>query len=513
MKEHPIGGSTPQSIETEEEILAALLIEGERIDDISSLITEEFFYKKEHQIIFRAIIEVKELGFKPDLMNVTQELREKNLIADVGGAYFISTIVNKVTTAENLTFNIKILTQKYIAREFILLLSESNNKTSKNENPYKIYKNLSEKLDKLFTIEDEAQQFKNIIDETIENLKDIISGKYKSRLYSRTSFDKIIDISRDETIWIAALSKHGKTKTIIYFMSQLLKNNEDISVKWLTMEDPTFKVVRHFAAIETKIEISKMERKDENIKLNEDELKIIENKLEKIKKYDISLEYGTKTVEYVSTQALTFIKKRKEKHNIIIIDNFNMLVDNVEGRMTDNQKENHVTKKLQQLRIKTNENGYNTTLIVLDHLNKEIFKDGLEKGYRPSEGLLKGSSRKQEAMTQLLFVNKVGRYNDLVEQYIGLPKVKLGNKEFEVTDILDKLILYETILTRNGGVETGKPIRYLTNLDTMEFKDFEELKKETEKSEEIIHPSPEPQMFKKDEQINTKTVITGEAPF
>jgi len=501
---HPTeyGYTPPQAVDIEEAILGALLLEGKEIENISTLITEDYFYKPQHQIIFRAILNIHELGFVPDMLTVTQELRDQVTLAEIGGAGYIAQLSNSISSALELNTHIRILTEKYIQRQFILITEKSLRDGRKGGNPYKIYKELSEKYDKLFTIEDESKQFKHIIDETIEDLKGIMEGLVRSRLYSRTKFDEIIDVSRDETIWVAALAKHGKTKMVIQFMSQLLKHNEDIGVKWFSMEDPDLKIVRHFGAIETNIQISKMERKDENIYLNKEEFENISEKLENIKKYDISIEYGSKPTEFVTTQTLSFVKKRKQKHNIIIIDNFNILVGNVEGRMTDVQKENYVVEKLQKLRTKTNQKGFNTTFIVLDHLNKEIFKNGLENGFRPSEGLLKGSSRKQEAMTQMIFINKIERHPLLMDEYKGLPKVKFRGVDTDISEIMEKLILYEAILTRNGGIKLGSPIRYIADLDTMKFEDFEELKNEKPKDREYPQPE-EVQIFDNKEETNT----------
>jgi len=138
--------------------------------------------------------------------------------------------------------------------------------------------------------------------------------------------------------------------------------------------------------------------------------------------------------------------------------------------------ENHVAGQLHQLRLKSNSDGYNTCIVVLDHLSKSLFDKGLDTGYRPTESMLKGSGKKIEILTSLLSINKLGLYQELVDQYKDMPVKELSDgKEWSMDDILKQLTIYEVIKSRNATCEAGNPVRFLADLGTMQFTDWQEM--------------------------------------
>ena len=52
-----IGKLPPQAVEVEEVVIASLMLESNRIEDVIGIINIKSFYKNEHQTIFRIIKE------------------------------------------------------------------------------------------------------------------------------------------------------------------------------------------------------------------------------------------------------------------------------------------------------------------------------------------------------------------------------------------------------------------------------------------------------------------------
>ena len=48
----------PQAIEAEKALISAILVNPDVLDDILSIIRDEMFYRKEHQIIYKHIIDI-----------------------------------------------------------------------------------------------------------------------------------------------------------------------------------------------------------------------------------------------------------------------------------------------------------------------------------------------------------------------------------------------------------------------------------------------------------------------
>ncbi len=120
----PMGTLPPQAVELEEAVLGALMLEKDSIITVQEFLTENSFYKPEHQTIYRAIEELSQ-ELKPiDLYTVTELLKVKKQLKEVGGAPYLAQLTQKVGSAANVEFHAKIIAQKYVQRELIRSATE-----------------------------------------------------------------------------------------------------------------------------------------------------------------------------------------------------------------------------------------------------------------------------------------------------------------------------------------------------------------------------------------------------
>lgn len=113
------GKIPPQTRELEEAILGALLIERDAYTQIIGILKPEMFYVDAHVIIFQAISTMIESSVPVDILTVTEHLRSKCKLEDVGGAYYLSELTNKVASADNIEYHARIVFQKWMARKMI----------------------------------------------------------------------------------------------------------------------------------------------------------------------------------------------------------------------------------------------------------------------------------------------------------------------------------------------------------------------------------------------------------
>lgn len=114
-----IGKVPPQAIDMEEAVLGALLLEPAASLDIVGTIREEYFYKDSHKKIFTAIMNLVAEHNPVDIYTVAEELKNNDLLDQVGGPYYLSQLTMRVAAASHLEYHAKVLTQKYIQRELI----------------------------------------------------------------------------------------------------------------------------------------------------------------------------------------------------------------------------------------------------------------------------------------------------------------------------------------------------------------------------------------------------------
>lgn len=112
----------PQAIDIEEAVLGALLTEKEAINRIELKSTD--FYKIAHERIFSAIMRLHGRNNPIDMFTVIEELTKMNALDDIGGAYYITLLVSKMSSAANIEYHALIIKQKAIARSLIKLSDE-----------------------------------------------------------------------------------------------------------------------------------------------------------------------------------------------------------------------------------------------------------------------------------------------------------------------------------------------------------------------------------------------------
>ncbi|PID39360.1 MAG: replicative DNA helicase [Proteobacteria bacterium] len=109
----------PQSIEAEESILSAILIDNSTLIDILEILSAEDFYKTAHQTIFGAVETLYAKSEPVDLVTLSNLLREQNALETVGGAAYLARLVDTVPMAVNAHHYARIIHDKATLRRLI----------------------------------------------------------------------------------------------------------------------------------------------------------------------------------------------------------------------------------------------------------------------------------------------------------------------------------------------------------------------------------------------------------
>lgn len=109
----------PQSIEAEMSLLGCLMIDRNAIIKVADFLTSKDLYKRSHQEIYQACQELFEKGEPIDFLSVSNRLKEKGVLEEIGGASYLTELINSIPTASH-TFNYaKIVQRKRILRDLI----------------------------------------------------------------------------------------------------------------------------------------------------------------------------------------------------------------------------------------------------------------------------------------------------------------------------------------------------------------------------------------------------------
>jgi replicative DNA helicase len=109
----------PQSVEMEQGVLGAILLENDVLVRVLEVLEDRDFYQEAHRWIFQAMIELFEENTPIDLLTVTERLRKKERLEAIGGASYLTELVEIVPTAANVWHHARIVRDKAVLRGLI----------------------------------------------------------------------------------------------------------------------------------------------------------------------------------------------------------------------------------------------------------------------------------------------------------------------------------------------------------------------------------------------------------
>jgi replicative DNA helicase len=115
----PIERPLPQSPEAERSVLGAILLDNTMLDTALDKLKSEDFFQDNHQRIFTQMIQLSELRQAIDLVTLTEQLRKTGELEAIGGAAYISQLVDGVPRVSNVDHYARIVKEKSILRSVI----------------------------------------------------------------------------------------------------------------------------------------------------------------------------------------------------------------------------------------------------------------------------------------------------------------------------------------------------------------------------------------------------------
>jgi replicative DNA helicase len=109
----------PHSIEAEESVIGGVLLDNAALDRALETLVPEDFYREAHRKILRAIIDLNARNEPVDLITLTDALKSRNELQEIGGAAYLAELTERVPTAANVGYYARIIKEKAILRQLI----------------------------------------------------------------------------------------------------------------------------------------------------------------------------------------------------------------------------------------------------------------------------------------------------------------------------------------------------------------------------------------------------------
>lgn len=114
----------PHSIEAEQSVLGSIFLDPETVVNVLEYLETSDFYRKNHQIIFDAILQLNNRNEAIDVVTIANELDTKNQLENAGGMEYLAELAVAVPTSANVEYYAKIVEEKSILRNLIRSATE-----------------------------------------------------------------------------------------------------------------------------------------------------------------------------------------------------------------------------------------------------------------------------------------------------------------------------------------------------------------------------------------------------
>jgi len=110
----------PHSLEAEKNILGSILVNNKNLNVVLSIISPEDFYTEGNRKILDKIISLVDKNLPVDLLTITETLQRAGELEAVGGASYISSLMDGVPKSLNIEYHAQIVKEKALLRRLIL---------------------------------------------------------------------------------------------------------------------------------------------------------------------------------------------------------------------------------------------------------------------------------------------------------------------------------------------------------------------------------------------------------
>lgn len=427
------GRVPPQALEAEEAVLGAMMIDNKAINDaIDILRTPDAFYNPKHVAIFTAIVDLFRDSQVIDLLTVTEKLRKNGELEVAGGAYYLSSLTNKVASAAHIEYHSRIIIEKYIQRE-IIHMSSSILRDAFDETK-DVFEVLSKAEASLFEI---AQ---NNMKKSYDTMQTAMTGAISEIEMARKNTDGISGIptgfkdldkltsgwQRSDMVVIAARPAMGKTAFVLS-MARNTAVDYNIPVAIFSLEMSSVQLVKRLISSEARIDAEKLRKGN----LADHEFQQIHSRIKKLSTAPIFID-DTPGISVFELRAKCRRMKSKHKIDMVIIDYLQLMSAGTSKTAGNREQEiSQISRSIKEIAKELN-----IPVIALSQLSRSVEQRGGDK--RPVLSDLRESGAIEQDADIVSFIYR--------GEYYGFPDDEFGPTKDRGDIIIAK--------HRNGATDT-----------------------------------------------------------
>lgn len=414
------GKMPPQAVEVEEAVIGALMLERDAYVTVADIIDTKSFYKEEHQKIFDAIKALSGKEKPVDLLMVTQELKDRNQLDEIGGPVYITQLTRRVASAAHIEFHARIIAQKFIQRELIRVSSEIQTRSYDDTVDVDDLIDFSESS--LFqvaqgNIKKETLPIKPVLNEAIiqiekaKNQKEGLSGIPSGF----TALDRITSgWQRTDLVIIAARPSMGKTAFVLS-MARNMAVNHNKKVALFSLEMSSIQLVTRLISSETELGSQKLK----SGRLEDWEWEHLNRKITSLDQAPIYID-DTPALSIFEFRAKCRRLKMQHEIELVIVDYLQLMTAGSDLRGSREQEVSTISRSLKAIAKELD-----IPIIALSQLNRSVES---REGRRPQLSDLRESGAIEQDADIVIFIHR--------PEYYGIDEDESGNSLRGVAEII-----------------------------------------------------------------------------
>jgi len=397
------GKVQPQAIPLEEVVLGAILIDKNALPSVMDILNVETFYKNAHQEIYDVILDLFQKSQPIDILTVQEALKKRQKLEEIGGISYLADLTNKVSSAANIEYHARIITQKYIQRELIKVSTE-------------IIKDSFEDTKDIFELLDSAER--NLFDITDQNLNtayeklgplavktqkeiEAISQQTDELTGVTSGFEDLDKVTSgwqaSDLIIIAARPGMGKTAFALSLARNAALSKKSVAV--FSLEMSKLQLVQRLIAMESEINSKKIR----NGQLDDYEWKKLHEAVERMMEIEVFID-DTPAINIFELRAKC--RRMKQQHDIqMIVIDYLQLMSSAPNQSRGN-REQEISSISRALKSMAKE--LNVPVIALSQLSRAVETRGGDK--RPQLSDLRESGAIEQDADIVTFVYRPDYY-------------------------------------------------------------------------------------------------------
>jgi replicative DNA helicase len=257
----------PSNVDAEEALLGSLLIDSDAIFEVASFLRPDAFYREKNSWIYDSILTLNDRRQPVDLITLSDELRHRNQLEEVGGEAYIIGLLNIVPTSIHAQHYGHIVEAASVRRRMISAATTIANLAYEQEEDISVTIDSAEQA--LFSISEErttrdlvavkdvARAYLDRIEELHERGDEIIGVPT-----SYTDLDRLLGgLNKSDLIIIAARPGMGKT-ALQLAIGQAAARRYGKRIAMFSLEMSAEQLVQRMIAAETRIDSQRLRRGD-----------------------------------------------------------------------------------------------------------------------------------------------------------------------------------------------------------------------------------------------------------